>query len=824
MIPEKIGRYQIEGEIGRGGMATVFRAYDPRFERQVAIKVLPREFMHDPEFRARFNREAKTIATLEHPAIVPVYDYGEDDGLLYLVMRYMPGGSLADKLENGPLSIEASAEILQRLGSALDRAHSQGIIHRDLKPGNVLFDQYGDAFLADFGIVRVTGSASNLTASGSLVGTPMYMSPEQVYGDKELDGRSDIYALGIILFQMLTGHLPYEADTPAKLMMKHILDPVPALLTDRPDLPAEAEAVVSRALAKERDDRFDTASDFSTALSAVTKENPVSTELQQQLAAMQSDIAPEASETIAPDLPTTPIDEAPSELADDVLEDMDISTTSKQPTAAKPSERKNLVWVLVLVGVLLMACIGICVIGVIVVNQMEEDGTFAEMETAVSSEFPEDKQTPTSAAFPLLDSEEIAAATTKAELLATREQIAVAATLTAEAPPTEDTPETDTLNPAKATRDSLIATRNATADEAAATPVAADVDMAATRAALAEERDAMAVEFPVPAVFGPANGELLHEADSTLEMAYSGVNLSNFIASAEILNPYATSSGGWDFGLVFRQQATDDELRLVVRSDGAWNLNDRSEGEDDFVQDGDLSDYLDTSEDGRNKIILVASDEKGLFFLNGHLIARLDLSAQDDFGEVALGTGFYTSNKQTGEATAYENFTVWPFVPEFGPRDGELEHLDDGFIRMRGADVNLQNFIAEVEFVNPYGEEVGTWDWGLAFRETEEEYWLIIDSDGDWNLIDRRADDDYDIAEGNVSTILRMGDGETNEVSLIALNNRGYFFLNDEFIAELDLSDRLDAGEVEVVTAFFTGNEVPDYTTEYNEFTVWPLP
>jgi eukaryotic-like serine/threonine-protein kinase len=227
MTPEKIGRYQIDGEIGRGGMATVFKAYDPRFERHVAVKVLPREFMHDPEFRARFNREAKTIAALEHPAIVPVYDYGDEEGLLYLVMRYMPGGSLSDRLEQGPLSIEESAEILQRLGSALDRAHSQGIIHRDLKPSNVLFDQYGDAFLADFGIVRVAGSDSNLTASGSLVGTPMYMSPEQVYGDKELDGRSDIYALGIILFQMLTGHLPYEADTPAKMMMKHILDPRP---------------------------------------------------------------------------------------------------------------------------------------------------------------------------------------------------------------------------------------------------------------------------------------------------------------------------------------------------------------------------------------------------------------------------------------------------------------------------------------------------------------------------------------------------------------------------------------------------------------------
>jgi hypothetical protein len=291
-----------------------------------------------------------------------------------------------------------------------------------------------------------------------------------------------------------------------------------------------------------------------------------------------------------------------------------------------------------------------------------------------------------------------------------------------------------------------------------------------------------------------------------------------------VLNPYPTSQGGWDFGLLFRQETVDDELRLVIRSDGLWNLNDRSEDEDNFVQDGDLSAYLDVSEGGRNEIMLAAFDNVGLFFLNGHLISKLDLSAQDDFGQVALGTGFYTSNKQAGESTAYDNFTVWPLVPAFGPRDGELEHLDDGFIRMRNADVDLQNFVTSVEFVNPYDEDVGTWDWGLAFRETEGEYWLIIESIGDWTLIDRRADEDYDIAEGNLVSVLQMDDGDTNEVFLIVLNGRGYFFLNEQFIAELDLSDRLEAGEIEVVTAFFTGNEVPDYTTEYNEFTVWPLP
>ncbi|MCA9944140.1 MAG: serine/threonine protein kinase [Anaerolineales bacterium] len=320
MAPEKIGRYEIKNEIGRGGMATVYEAYDPRFERTVALKMLPREFMHEAEFRARFTREARTIATLEHPAIVPVYDFGEEDGQPFLVMRLMTGGSLSDRLADGPIPIDEAAVILKRLGSALDRAHSKGIIHRDLKPSNVLFDQYGDAFLADFGIVHVSSSTNALTASGSLVGTPTYMSPEQVYGDKQLDGRSDIYALGVILFQMLTGNTPFDADTPARMMMKHVMDPVPQILSVRPDLPPACNDIINKAMAKERDERFSSATDLSSALTAVTKPNlqqPNIARLEEELSEMQADLLEEmptetqARKTAVPPEPATRTAEAP---------------------------------------------------------------------------------------------------------------------------------------------------------------------------------------------------------------------------------------------------------------------------------------------------------------------------------------------------------------------------------------------------------------------------------------------------------------------------------------------------------------------------------
>ena len=267
MIPVKIGRYEIKSELGRGGMATVYHAYDPSFDREVAIKVLPIEYLHDPNFQDRFKREIKIIAALEHPSIVPVHDVGEDEGIPYFVMRYMPGGSLTNQIDRGIFSMTDAARIVEKLASALAYAHKKGIIHRDLKPDNILFDSNGEPFISDFGVASFATGPTDLTGN-SAIGTPAYMSPEQAQGDK-VDSRSDIYGLGVIIFHMLSGQQPYKADTPMGVAVKQITEPVPEILKVNPRLPKDTDTIIKTAMAKNKEDRYPTTIELAQALQRV---------------------------------------------------------------------------------------------------------------------------------------------------------------------------------------------------------------------------------------------------------------------------------------------------------------------------------------------------------------------------------------------------------------------------------------------------------------------------------------------------------------------------------------------------------------------------
>ena len=264
LLKEALGdAYTIEGEIGRGGMGVVYRARDERLQRRVAIKVLPPELAFSSEIRARFTREAQTAARLSHPHIVPIHDVGEGQGIVYFVMGLIEGESLAARIRRrGRVPAEETRRIIRETADALSAAHALSIIHRDIKPDNILLEgTRGRVMVTDFGIAKALSAASGstLTSAGMAIGTPAYMSPEQAAGEREIDGRSDLYSVGIVAYQMLSGELPFNAPTVAGILMKQITETAPLLHEKYPDVPEDLSLAVARCLEKDPANRWPSA-------------------------------------------------------------------------------------------------------------------------------------------------------------------------------------------------------------------------------------------------------------------------------------------------------------------------------------------------------------------------------------------------------------------------------------------------------------------------------------------------------------------------------------------------------------------------------------
>jgi serine/threonine protein kinase len=257
LVGQRIGQYEIVEQVAKGGMATVYRALQPSMGRHVAIKVLPPNFTHDSTFIQRFNQEVEVIAQLQHPHILPVYDYGEFESQPYIVMAFLSGGTLSDKLAEGIMTHYDVGRMISQIADALDFAHSKGIIHRDLKPGNVLLDERNNAYLADFGLAKLTQSTKNITGT-NVIGTPSYMAPEQAQSST-VTASVDIYALGVTAYKMLAGVVPYDAPTMAAVLIAHITKPVPDIREARPELNDQIQQVIQQALAKDVAERYQTA-------------------------------------------------------------------------------------------------------------------------------------------------------------------------------------------------------------------------------------------------------------------------------------------------------------------------------------------------------------------------------------------------------------------------------------------------------------------------------------------------------------------------------------------------------------------------------------
>jgi serine/threonine-protein kinase len=350
LIGKQFGSFELREILGRGGMAVVFRGYQAAIDRSVAVKVLPAELLHDPNFGTRFFNEARTLAKLTHPSILPLYDFGEANGMPYIVMPLMTNGTLADRLKNGPLTLPETVRVITAVAQALDYANRQGVLHRDVKPNNILFDQHDNPYLADFGIAKVLESNTNLTGTG-IIGTPDYMSPEQARGET-LDHRSDLYALGVVAYQCLTGQSLFRATTPMGVIFKHVSEAPQPLRALRPEIPAEVEKVVLKALAKDPNARYATTAEFARALAAAAGEGGAQPEI--------GTVINVAAPTTGASVPTTQTP-APASMPFSLPPALNTVENAPAMTAAPAVKKGGLpMWALVGGGLAVLVVCGLC--------------------------------------------------------------------------------------------------------------------------------------------------------------------------------------------------------------------------------------------------------------------------------------------------------------------------------------------------------------------------------------------------------------------------------------------------------------------------------
>jgi len=349
-VGENVGPYRIVEQLGQGGMATVFKAYHANLDRYVAIKALHPAFNQDPNFEARFQREAQVVAKLEHPNIVPVYDYAEHDKRPYLIMKFVEGDTLKARMDQGPLTADEITKIVDAVGAGLSYAHKQGVLHRDIKPSNVLLAEDDRIYIADFGLARMAQAGESTLSSDMMLGTPQYISPEQAMGKSDLDNRTDLYSFGVMLYEMVVGKVPFSADTPFSIIHDHIYSPLPLPRTVNPEVPESVERVLLKALAKEREDRFDDAAKLVDAFKAAWNEAGVPIQ-GSDLSASQA--ARVEKETVAPQQ-AEPINvtSAPTKVAE-------VKEAPVETEPASSSKKKRSPWMWVSAGLAVILCVGI---------------------------------------------------------------------------------------------------------------------------------------------------------------------------------------------------------------------------------------------------------------------------------------------------------------------------------------------------------------------------------------------------------------------------------------------------------------------------------
>lgn len=460
LVGQTFGKYRIVEPLGRGGMAEVYKAYQENLDRYVAIKVMHAFLADEEDFMARFQREAKAMASLNHNNIVSVYDFDVQDGMSYIVMEFVSGGTLKNRLEElsrsgSRMPLTESTQLVMEVAGALAYAHAQGMVHRDIKPGNIMLSETGHAVLTDFGIAKIL-SGPTVTATGAMIGTPAYMSPEQGLGQPG-DERSDLYALGVLYYQMTTGRLPYDADTPLAVILKHVNEPIPQPTEFNESCPDEIQAVVVKAMAKDPKERYQSAKDMmvdlrdaasssnleiaSAAVFAAVRDRPTPVP---EAKAEATRVSPPEATVVAPLREATPPPAGATRVASPgAISETEIAgpgpaaappTIVAPPKEVEPEKKKSRLWIVGLVLLLLVLAAGVG--GVFIVFAGRGSAT-PTPEEAIVAVLPTDTVEPT-------------ATPEEEEIVPTADNVStavalIAATLTAQ--PTATTEPTSTAKP-----------------------------------------------------------------------------------------------------------------------------------------------------------------------------------------------------------------------------------------------------------------------------------------------------------------------------------------------------------------------------------------
>lgn len=721
---ERIGRYEVIREVGRGGMAIVYQARDTTLDRIVAIKLIRSDIFGSAAFgqiRERFVREARALAKLNHPNIVKVLDYGEHQGAPYLVMEYLKGATLKEVKK--PILVETAVRLLRPIAEALDYIHQQGILHRDVKPSNIMLVDGKMPMLTDFGIAKWIEDETDgrsLTGTGVGIGTPEYMAPEQGLG-KQVDGRADMYSLTIAFYELITGQKPFRGDTALAILMKQATEPIPDPRAVVPELSESVKRFLDRALAKDPENRYPTFTDYLRDLDGL---------------GLQS-IANRARGTLT-GIQTTPASTSKTDSS------VRIGATDLRKLRGKETrKRKKRPF---LQGVFIFGVVALGITGYLVSKKIENDHlvTMAAAETIAMLETNSALETLTEAENLTTTAFAYAIATENANLTATAEEIAnIAKTAEARAM-TETAIENEKLseqrNQTATANANYIATADASLAEMANTVAAAETvsaQLTFTANAIATQL-AIPTNTPIPPTKTPTPTRTPRPTKTRIPTK----------TATPTRTPKPSATASVDAGKV------DFEINSLM------TLQNR---------------YKNYDEVRRTLDILLKE------------AVKIDVEG-------------------SGSIKHYEDDYVESYSEE---------SLDD-----------IKDFILEVTFKNPYSSSHNPFDYGVVFRDSglgNSQYRLWVDSDSYWQLSNHNGGTKGSLIDAGFVANLKTGAYMKNSILLIVRDRIGLFYVNNRFVAKLDLSDRLNQGSIEIATGFLNGHEKAGYSTDFEKFAVYKL-